>query len=366
MRVTPLRGETNMTPKEAGPGTPSPQDLAAFAKEYFKAYMEAVEEKKPKTLSRFAQDAPYVVRAFLLPNGALCMLFNSSDELEAKGAEADWEAVQDEIVKGVDHFAGFYPFEGWSLGDWNKRGKRDALRDMRLMDRSELAKASVQLEGIVENVTKMIKANPWLGKMGNEIIASMRDIDGRVKGGFPTVDAIASLQSLKSYTPSADNIKIEFPDRAVLDEITDSLRNVAGLEGKIEAVENRMFEMEKSAQTPELAERMAEQAERVERLEKQLEKVSNILTMLNSKVETYFSKSAEKERQAEMERRLEEHGNKVLSAESKIESVEKEAEKLLSEMQVMASKMEKDVHDGRKRIARLEKHFVDFAKMVQE
>jgi hypothetical protein len=32
----------------------------------------------------------------------------------------------------------------------------------------------------------------------------------------------------------------------------------------------------------------------------------------------------------------------------------------------MAAKMEKDVHDGRKRIARMEKHLVDFAKVVQE
>jgi hypothetical protein len=67
-----------------------------------------------------------------------------------------------------------------------------------------------------------------------------------------------------------------------------------------------------------------------------------------------------------MERRLEEHGNKVLLTESKIVSLEKEAERLVSDMKAMTAKMEKDVHDSRKRIARMEKHFVDFAKMVQE
>jgi len=355
-----------MTEKGAGPGIPSPQDLAAFAKEYFRAYMETVNEKKPETLSRFAQDAPYSIMAYLLPNGSICMIFKSSEDLEVEGSSKDWEDVQDAIVKGVDHFAGFYPFEGRSLGDWSKRGKRDALRDLRLLDKSELSRASVELEAIIENITKMIKANPWIGKMGNEIIASMRDLDGRVKGGFPTVDAIASLQSLKAYTPTAENITIDFPDKALLEEIADSLKDVSGLQTKIETVENRIFEIERASHAPELLERVNEHAERVDRLEKQLEKVSNILTMLNSKVEGYFSKSAEKERQAEMERRLEDHGNKVLSAETKIEALEKEAEKLLSEMKGMASKMEKDVHDGRKRIARMEKHFVDFAKMVQE
>lgn len=355
-----------MTSKEAGPGIPSPQDLSAFAKEYIRAYMETVNEKKPETLSKFAQDAPYAMKAYLMPNGAVCMIFNSSDEQEVESGSKDWEDVQDEIVKGVDHFAGFYPFEGRSLGEWSKRGKRDALRDLRLLDRSELSRASVELEAIIDNITKMIKANPWLGKMGNEIISSMRDMDSRVKGGFPTVDAIASLQSLKSYTPAAESITIDFPDKALLEEIADSLKDVSNLQSKIEGAESRIFEIEKSSHAPEVIERMNEHSERVDRIEKQLEKVSNILTMLNSKVEGYFSKSAEKERQSEMERRLEEHGNKVLSADSKIEALEKEAERLLSEMNDMATQMKKDVHDGRKRIARMEKHFVDFAKMVQE
>ena len=355
-----------MTQREVGPGTPSPQDIAAFAKEYFKAYMTAVEEKKPQVYPKFAQDAPYTVAAYLLPNGSLCMVFRSSDELEVTSDSKDWDEVQDEIVKGVDHFSGFYPFECGSLGDWNKRGKRDALRDLRLLDKSELAQASAELEGMIESVSRMIKANPWLGKAGNEIIASVRDIDGRVKGGFPTVDAIASLQALKAYTPGAESVTIDFPDKMLLEQIADSLNEVSGLERRFETVENRMFEVEKSIQTPEVMERIEEYSEKVDRLEKQLEKVSNILTMLNSKVESYFSKTAEKERQAEMERRLEEHGNKVLSAESKIVALEKEAEGLVEEMKSMTARIEKDVHDGRKRIARLEKHFVDFAKMVQE
>jgi predicted nucleic acid-binding Zn-ribbon protein len=88
--------------------------------------------------------------------------------------------------------------------------------------------------------------------------------------------------------------------------------------------------------------------------------------MLNSKVEAYFSKTAEKERQADLERKIEEYTTKALSHESKIAALEQEAEGLLTEMKNMTSKMEKDVHDSRKRIARVEKHFVDFAKMVQE
>jgi len=106
--------------------------------------------------------------------------------------------------------------------------------------------------------------------------------------------------------------------------------------------------------------------DRIERIEKQLEKVSNILTMLNSKVENYFSKTAEKERQADLEKRIEEHTTRALSHDTKLGKLEKEAEGLVEELRRMTAKIDKDIHDSRKRIARIEKHFVDFAKLVQE
>jgi len=355
-----------MTPKDIGPEIPSPQDLAAFAKEYLKSYMEAIEEKKPQTYPKFAQEAPYSIKCYLLPNGCTAMIFNSAQELTVEGGVRDWEEVQEVVVKGVDHFAGFYPFEGRSLGDWNKRGKRDALRDLRLMDKSELGRGGAELESIMENITKMVKANPWLGKSGTEMISTLRNLESRVKGGFPTVDAIATLQSMKSYVPGAESVTIEFPEKELLEEISDGIKNLANLESKIDMVENRMFEIEKAATAPDFAGKVSDLSDRVERLEKQLEKVSNILTMLNSKVENYFSKTAEKERQADLEKRIEEHTQKALSHESKISALEKEAEGLVEEIRKMTAKMEKDLHDSRKRIARMEKHFVDFAKMVQE
>lgn len=355
-----------MTPKEIGPDIPSPQDLAAFAKEYVKSYMDAIEEKRPQVYPKFAQEGPYHIQSILMPNGSVAMIFTSSQELKVEGLERDWDEVQEMIVKGVDHFSGFFPFEGRSLGDWNKRGKRDALRDLRLLEKSDLGRSGAELEMLIENVTKMVKANPWLGKSGTEMVSTLRGMEGRLKSGFPTVDAIASLQTLKSYIPGSESVTIEFPEKELLEDIAEGIKGVANLEEKIETVESRMFEIEKLASSPEYASRVTELSDRVDRLEKQLEKVSNILTMLNSKVESYFSKSAEKERQADLERRIDEHTNKAFSHESKISELEKEAESLVQEMRKMTTKMDKDLQDSRKRIARMEKHFVDLAKMIQE
>lgn len=358
-----------MTAKESGPEIPSPQDLAAFAKEYYKSYMEAVEEKKPLNTPQFAQDGPYSIRSYLLPNGCICMIFNTAKELQVEGAHKDWDEVQDQVVKGVDHFAGFYPFEGRSLGDWNKRGKRDALRDLRLLDRSALVKAGAELESVMDNVAKMVNLNPWLNKdtyKGAETIDGLRKLEGRLKGGFPTVDAIASLQSLKTYTSGTGTVTIDFPEKELLEQISDGIKDLASVEGKLETFENRMFEIEKLAAGPESSGKMVDLGERVDRIEKHLEKVSNILTMLNSKVESYFTKTAERERQADLERRIEDQTGRTLSLEGKLTELEKQDERVMDELRKVTAKIDKDIHDSRKRIARMEKHMVDFAKLVQE
>jgi hypothetical protein len=355
-----------MTSNDLGPETPTAQDLAAFAKEYYRSYMETIDEKKPKPQPKFAQEAPYNIQCYVLPNGCICMIFTQGKELSVSAGSKDWNEVQELIVKGVDHFAAFYPFEGRTLGDWNKRGKRDALRDVRLIDKSEFVKASAELDIMAENVTKMIKANPWLSKSGSEMISTLRSVEGRLRGGFPTVDAIASLQSMKAYSAAPESVKIEFPDRSLLEEISKGVKEVCDIQQKLAQVEDRMIEVEKTASAPALAERASEISDRVDRLEKQLEKVSNILTMINSKVETYFSKTAERDRQSDLEQRIQEYTERALSHESKISKLEKEAESVVEEMRKMAAKLDKDVHESRKRIARMEKHFVEFAKLIQE
>jgi hypothetical protein len=358
-----------MTLKEMGPDIPSPQDLTAFAKEYYKSYMDIVDEKKPPVLPKFAHEGPYRIQCYLLPNGCIVMIFTTGPELKVESGTKDWEAVQEIVVKGVDHFAGFYPFECRSLGDWNKRGKRDAVRDMRLLEKSDLARNSVELESVLENLTTMFKVNFWLnqpGTPGSEMLSTLRGMQSRARAGFPTVDAIATLQSLKAYTPGAESVKIDFPDKQLLENINEGIKGLSGMESKIGAVENRLLAIEKSAQSPEMSSTMKDAAARIDRLEQQLEKVSNILTMLNSKVETYFSKAAEKERQAELEARIDEHNSKATTHDSKITDLEKEAETLVQEMRKMAGKMDKELQESRKRIARIEKHFVEFAKTVQE
>ena len=349
-----------------GPNVPNSQDLAAFAKEYYRSYMEAIEEKKPQTSPKFAQEAPYTIQCYGLPNGCICIIFTQGKELNIVGGSKDWTDLQDLVVKGVDHFLGFYPFEGRSLGDWNKRGKRDALRDMRLMDKSEFVKAGAELEMIVENITKVVKANPWLGKSGSEMISTLRSVEGRIKGGFPTVDAIATLQSMKAFDPAPESVKIEFPDRTLLEQISEGVKEVADIQQQLRQIDTRMADVEKAASAPAFAEKTAEMSDRVDRLEKQLEKVSNILTMINSKVETYFSKTAERDRQSDLEQRIEEYTEKAATHEAKIGKLEKEAEGLVDEMRKMAAKLDKDIHESRKRIARMEKHFVEFAKLIQE
>jgi len=221
----------------------------------------------------------------------------------------------------------------------------------------------------MENVSKMIKLNVWLKEgvyKGSETLEGLRNLETRLKGSFPTVDAIATLQSMKAYVPGGQSVTIEFPEKELLEDISEGIKNLADTQNKLETFESRMFEIEKIASAPEATGKLNDLQDRVERIEKQLEKVSNILTMLNSKVESYFSKTAERERQADLEKRIEEHTAKAISHDAKLVVLEKEAEVLVDELRKMTAKFDKDIHDSRKRIARIEKHFVDFAKLVQE
>ena len=84
-----------MTSKETGPEAITAQDLAAFAKEYFSSYIQTIEEKKPATQPKFAQEGPYEISSILLPNGSICMVFKAASELKTHGSSKDWDEVQE-------------------------------------------------------------------------------------------------------------------------------------------------------------------------------------------------------------------------------------------------------------------------------
>jgi uncharacterized coiled-coil protein SlyX len=354
--------------KDARSALPTPTEMVAYAREYLRSYFDTAEEKSPNNLPPMAQQAPYNVEICLLPNGCYAMLLNGSQEMKFKASFKNWDEIQDIVLRGVDFFIGFYPHEMRGIGDWKKRGRRDAIRDIRLMSDSELSQAAGKLSIAIEDMTRLAATNPALAEQTKEHVELLRDIEDKLRRrGFAPVDMIATLQDLKAYKPTYEKMIIEYPDKAIMEKILDGVEELMSLQQRMDSIESRMFEVERMSamKKPEM-DQIPELKERLEKLEGHLEKVSNILHLLNSKVEKYFTQTAEAEKLAKLEVKLAETSKRIDALMEAVAKVQGKQETMGTELSKEIAKMRADLETTRKKVKRLESHFISFAKSVEE
>jgi len=101
-------------------------------------------------------------------------------------------------------------------------------------------------------------------------------------------------------------------------------------------------------------------------LEGHLERMSNIIQMLNTKVEKYFSQSAEVDRQATVEVQVKDLTKKVDSLVKVVSDLQGRQKEQLEDLTRDILKMEEELEKSQRRLKRLERHFVDVAKSVEE
>lgn len=353
--------------EERGP-LPTPSEMVTFAREYLRSYLDTVEEKSPNNLPPMAQQSPYNIEICLLPNGCFAMILIGSQEMKIKASFKNWDEIQDLVIKGVDFFIGFYPHEMRSIGDWKKRGKRDAIRDVRLITDSDLSQAAGSLGVAIEDMTRLAATNPALAEQAGEHVQLLRDIEDKLKRrGFAPVDAIATLQDLKAYKPTYERMVIEYPDKAIMEKILEGVEELMTLQQRMETIESRMFEVERlsSMKNPD-AEEIPNLKERFSKLEGHLEKVSNILHLLNSKVEKYFEQTAEAERQTKIELKVTEISKRLDAIMEVVTKLQSKQEALNHGLAKDLSRLQNELETVRRKVKRLEGHFVSFAKSVEE
>jgi len=344
---------------------PTPKMLTAFAREYIKSYLDAVDEKSPEHVPPIAQQAPYHIEISLLPNGCYSMILESAPEMRIKASFRGWDDLQDLVIKGADFFLGFYPHEMKTLADWNKRGRRDGIRDIRVLGESKLGKAAGRLSTVIDEISRMAATNPWLAEKANEQIQMLRDVEEKLRRGFAPVDAIAVLQELKNYRPTYEKMVIEFPDKGLMERIMEGVEELISLQNRMDAVESRMFEVERVSSLKTDDKEIPDIKERMKEIEIHLEKVSNILQMLNTKVEKYFSKSAEAGKQASLEESLKDMTERVASFAKFMGEIELRYESS-GGIEGEIKRLREDMDKALKRVKSLEKHFVNIARSFEE
>ncbi|MDH4123064.1 MAG: hypothetical protein OEV21_03145 [Thermoplasmata archaeon] len=353
--------------KEQKNGVPTPSEMTTYAREYIRSYLDTVDEKSPNNLPPLAQLSPYNIEICLLPNNCYAMILQSSSEMKVRATFRNWDDLQDLVVRGVDFLIGFYPHEMKSVGDWKKRGRRDAIRDIRMISESDIGKAAGALSIAIQDMSRVASTNPELPDQFKEHIDMMKGIEDRLKRGFAPIDGIAVLQDLKAYRPTYERMVIEYPDKAIMEKILEGIEELMSLQSRMETLESRMFDVErKSAIKNPAEEELPEIKENIGKLEGHLEKVSNILHLLNSKVEKYFTKIAEVERQATLEEKVIELSKKVDAAVEVVARIQSKSEGHGTELAKEVAKLENEIDVTRRKVKRLESHFVSLAKSVEE
>jgi len=94
--------------------------------------------------------------------------------------------------------------------------------------------------------------------------------------------------------------------------------------------------------------------------------VSNILHLLNSKVEKYFIKTAESEKHTTLESRMIELSKKMDSAMETIGAIQDKQENHGEDLSKEVARLEAEIETARRKVKRLESHFINFAKSVEE
>lgn len=226
---------------------PTDIDLANYARAYISAYMDAVKKEGPEHPPSFFRNQPYSIEVCYMPNDSFCLLFERSERPTIAVTSQDWDHVMGKVMSGVSYLATVYPHEGYTVDDAVSKGKRDAIRDIRAIESSEMVDATRQLENVIGELSDM---GEWMKnpvRMAETALAKLEPIKQAVLRGGPTVDMLAMVDGLRRYKVGSSSISLEPEDIESLSgvatqmtELTTMLRDVKLQGEKLEDVEEHL------------------------------------------------------------------------------------------------------------------------------
>jgi hypothetical protein len=226
---------------------PTDIDLANYARAYMSAYMGAVQSESPEHPPVFFKNHPYSVEACYMPNESFCLLFERSDRPTIAVTSKDWDHVMGRVMSGVSYLATVYPHEGYSVDDAVAKGRRDAIRDIRAMESSDMAEAARQLEKIISDLGGM---GDWMKnpvKMAETVMAKLEPIKQAIQRGGPTQDMLAMVDGMRRYNTGPSKATLALEDvqaiqttTSLLTEVSAMLRDVKLQGEKLEDVEEHL------------------------------------------------------------------------------------------------------------------------------
>ncbi len=226
---------------------PSKKNLENYASAYMGAYLNAVEKERPEHQPPLARNAPYDIEVSLMPNHCFVMLFERAERQSVTVSEKDWNYAESKVMSGVAHMVTVYAHEGPTVADAIARGKKDAVRDIRSLEDSSVAKAVGQLEKILTDLTSVEKGNKSLLKLAEMEMSRLQPIKDAIRNSGPDIDMLGMIDALKNYPTAPVEVSVDIKEKQLLEDIhrelgdlTDVIRRVESQDQKLEEIEQAM------------------------------------------------------------------------------------------------------------------------------
>lgn len=225
---------------------PSKKALENYASAYMGAYINAVEREKPEHVPSLSRNAPYNIEVCLMPNHSFVMLFERGDKQTISVHEKDWNYVEGAVMSGVSHMVTVYAHEGPTVADAIAKGKKDAVRDIRSLEDSSIAKAIVQLEKILEELTGIEKGNKSVLKIAELQLQKLQPIRDAIRNSGPDVDMLAMVDALRNYPSTPVEVNIDIKEKELLENMCRELGDLSDVIRRIEAQDQRLETLEQA------------------------------------------------------------------------------------------------------------------------
>jgi hypothetical protein len=204
-------------------------DLASYARAYIGAYLSAVESEGPEHLPMFARNTPYAIEVCFMQNGCFCMLFDKAERSTISVSTQDWQYVMGKVMSGISYLVTVYPHEGIAIEDAVSRGKRDAIRDIRTLESSEIVDSIRNLERLIEEMGSTAKAGKTSVKVAESIVLKLEPIRQAVVRTGPSIDMLSMIDVAKNYPPTPQQVVLDTDGMKLLTTIVKELGSLGAM-----------------------------------------------------------------------------------------------------------------------------------------
>ncbi len=225
---------------------PAKKTLENYAISYMGAYLNTVTAGRPDRLPVLARNQFYEIEVCLMPNNCLAMLFEKAEKMSVTVCDRTWNYVESKVMSGVTHLVAVYSHEGMSVADAIIRGKKDALRDIRSVEDSNIAKAVTDLEKIVDGLGHIEQSNRGTLGLGEAELAKLGPIRDAIITSGPEVDMLAIVDALKSCPAVRTSVGTDSKDRQLMQKLAQDVGDLSDVIRRVEDQDKKLQELEQS------------------------------------------------------------------------------------------------------------------------